>query len=83
MNYYITKIEQIISNGAYTEYANTEKVATLSLTETKFFQALANVSADIGKNHTYMLIEIKDSLGNIIRKDVVGRYVVDETDATE
>lgn len=75
MAFYIDTIEQIIKDGAYAEYGGREKVADENTALSKFYKKLSDVSADIGKNHTYMDIKITNSLGGIVKKDSVGTYV--------
>lgn len=75
MAFYIDTIEQIIKDGAYAEYGGREKVGDENTALSKFYKKLSDVSADIGKNHTYMDIKITNSLGGIVKKDSVGTYV--------
>lgn len=80
MMYYIRSIEQITGDteGTYTEYAGVEKVADENLAMSKYYKKLSDVSADIEKKHTYMNIHIENSVGGIIKQDVVGQYMVEE-----
>lgn len=79
MQYYINTIEQIISDGGkYSEYGATEKVADYTTALSKFYTKLSNVSADIGKKHTYMHIRIVNSEGFENKADTVGTYVNEE-----
>ena len=77
MKFYIDTIEQIKDEeeGTYTEYGNREKVADEQTAMSKFYKKLSDVSADLGKNHTYMDIKIVNSLGGIIKKDSIGEYI--------
>lgn len=75
MAFYIDTIEQIIKDGEHAEYGGREKVGDENTALSKFYKKLSDVSADIGKNHTYMDIKITNSLGGIIKKDSVGAYV--------
>jgi hypothetical protein len=43
-----------------------------------YYTKLANVSADIGNNHTFMNIKIVNSYGVVVKEDTVGNYVVEE-----
>ncbi len=79
MSYYIQSVEQIIKDGALAEYGNTERVVTDENTAlNKYYTKLANVSADIGVNHTYMRIKVENSVGGIIKSDAIGEYQVEE-----
>lgn len=75
MAYYIDTIEQITQEEGYAEYGGREKVGDENTALSKFYKKLSDVSADIGKNHTYMDIKITNSEGGIIKKDAVGSYV--------
>ena len=74
MKFYIQTIEQVQNENALSEYGATEKVNTEESALTKFYQKLSNVSADLGKGHTYMDIKIVNSEGGCIKKDQVGQY---------
>lgn len=76
MKFYVLKIEQIISEGTLTEYANVTKFNDKQSAEVNYFQALSNVANDIGpnKNHTFMKIQILDSFANILRQESIGEY---------
>lgn len=78
MQYYIETIEQIYKDGAYSEYGGTEKVADENTALSKYYTKLSNVAADLGQNHTYMLIKIVNSVGGEVKSDVIGQYVTDE-----
>ena len=78
MMYYIESIEQTLINGALNEYGGTEKVGEYSSAESKYYKKLSDVAADIGKNHTFMTIVLKNSLGTVIKSDKVGEYVTEE-----
>lgn len=77
MKFYIDTIEQIKgeTEGTYTEYGGREKVADEQTAMSKFYKKLSDVSADLGKNHSYMDIKIVNSLGGIIKKDSIGEYI--------
>lgn len=74
MQYYIETIEQINTDGL-AEYGGTEKVADETLAMSKYYKKLSDVSADIGKNHTYMNIKIVNSFGVTVKEDAVGNYL--------
>lgn len=78
MKYYIESIEQTLINGVLNEYGGTEKVADETTALSKYYKKLSDVSADIGKNHTYMNIKIVNSYGVVVKEDTVGNYVVEE-----
>lgn len=80
MQYYIESIEQIIKDGVLQEYGATEKVADENSALSKYYKKLSDVSADIGKNHTYMNIKIVNSYGVQVKADVVGDYVEEVTE---
>ena len=75
MQYYINSIEQIIQDGELKEYGGTEKVADETTSMSKYYKKLSDVSADIGKNHTYMNIKIVNSYGVTVKEDAVGNYL--------
>ncbi len=75
MKYYILTIEQIIKDGALTEYANVKKYNSEQSALTKYYEALSNVSADLGENHTYMNIKIISSQGQNVKEETVGEYM--------
>ncbi|MBO4735713.1 MAG: hypothetical protein J5614_04885 [Paludibacteraceae bacterium] len=75
MMYYNTTIEQIIKDGELAEYGATEKVADLNSALSKYYKKLSDVSADLGKNHTYMNIKIVNSYGVVVKEDTVGNYL--------
>ena len=51
------------------------KVADYETALSKFYTKLANVSADLSKNHTYMHIQIVNSEGFVNKTEIVGTYV--------
>ena len=75
MNNYILAIEQIIKEEKPTEYANVKKYDDEQSALTKYYEMLSNVSADLGKSHTYMNIKIIDSYGVVLKEDIVGKYL--------
>ena len=76
MKYYIETIEQIKdSEGAISEYAKVEQKSDLNLALSAYYAKLANVAADLDKNHTYMNIKIVDSLSGVVKYDSIGDYV--------
>lgn len=77
MKYYLLKIEQTLIDGVLNEYSNVAKQNDLQSCEVAYYQALANVSADLGKNHTFMAIRIVDSLGNVIKAENIGSYLTE------
>lgn len=74
MSYYIQTIEQIIKDNALAEYGTIEKITDEQLAYSKFYKKLSDVSASIGKAHTFMDIKILNSVGGIIKKDSIGTY---------
>jgi hypothetical protein len=80
MQFYIQTIEQIYKDEAYSEYGNIEKVADENTALSKYYTKLSNVAADLGKNHTYMLIKIVNSVGGEVKSDVIGQYVTENPD---
>lgn len=77
MKYYLLKIEQTLIDGVLNEYSTVAKQTSLQACEVAYYQALANVSADLGKNHTFMAIRIVDSLGNVIKSENIGTYLTE------
>ena len=83
MKYYITSIEQIKNEETtVTEYGKTEKVDDYNTALSKYYKKLSDVSADLDKNHTYMNISIVNSVGSVLKRDVIGAYQA-ETPAPE
>lgn len=81
MMYYIESIEQInTEKDGLTEYGGTEKVGEYSSAESKYYKKLSDVAADIGKNHTFMTIVLKNSLGTVLKSDKVGEYTEEIAD---
>lgn len=74
MKYYIHTIEQITKDKEISEYSKSEKVEDYSTALSKYYKKLSDVSADLGKAHTYMNISIMNSTGSIMKKDEVGAY---------
>ena len=79
MKYYIISIEQTkgAEEGAINEYITTEKVADEKTALTKHYTKCANVSNALRTTHYYADIRIVNSLGGVIKKDVIGTYVED------
>ncbi len=77
MKYYLLKIEQTLVDGVLNEYSSVSKHNDLKSCEVAYYQALANVSADLGKNHTFMAIRIVGSLGNTIKAENIGDYLTE------
>lgn len=76
MQFYINTIEQIKDEeGKLSEYGKSEKVADYETALSKFYTKLANVSADLGKNHAYMHIQIVNSEGFVNKTEIIGTYV--------
>lgn len=76
MQFYVNTIEQIVdSEGNYSEYSKSEKVADFNSALSKFYKKLSDVSADIDKNHTYMHIQIVNSEGFVNKTEIIGTYV--------
>ena len=82
MFYYIDTIEQVkgTEEGTINEYGVRSKEGSdYNVVLSKFFTKLANVSNDIGegegKNHYFMDIKIVNSVGAVMKKDQVGKYV--------
>lgn len=76
MNYYIDTIEQVkgAEEGAINEYGGRSKEGTdLNAVLAKYYKKLSDVSADIGKNHYYMVIKIVDTTGGVVKEDKLGQ----------
>ena len=76
MNYYIDTIEQVkgTEEGAINEYGGRLKEGTdLNAVLAKYYKKLSDVSADIGKNHYYMVIKIVDTTGGVVKEDKLGQ----------
>ena len=77
--YYIDTIEQVVNDdGTYSEYGSREKVSSDTAAFLKYYTKLANVSTDLGKKHTYMHIQIVNSLGVEVKKESIGTYVFEK-----
>lgn len=76
MNYYIDTIEQVkgTEEGSINEYGGRLKEGTdLNAVLAKYYKKLSDVSADIGKNHYYMVIKIVDTTGGVVKEDKLGQ----------
>jgi hypothetical protein len=76
MNYYIDTIEQVkgTEEGSVNEYGGRAKEGTdINAVLAKYYKKLSDVSADIGKNHYYMVIKIVDTTGGVVKEDKVGQ----------
>lgn len=76
MNYYIDTIEQVkgTEEGSINEYGGRSKEGTdLNAVLAKYYKKLSDVSADIGKNHYYMVIKIVDTTGGVVKEDKLGQ----------
>lgn len=76
MNYYIDTIEQVKGSeeGQVNEYGGRTKEGTdLNAVLAKYYKKLSDVSADIGKNHYYMVIKIVDTTGGVVKEDKLGQ----------
>ncbi len=76
MNYYIDTIEQVkgAEEGQINEYGGRSKEGTdLNAVLAKYYKKLSDVSADIGKNHYYMVIKIVDTTGGVVKEDKLGQ----------
>ena len=76
MNYYIDTIEQVkgTEEGSVNEYGGRSKEGTdINAVLAKYYKKLSDVSADIGKNHYYMVIKIVDTTGGVVKEDKVGQ----------
>lgn len=84
MAFYIDTIEQVKGEeeGTYNEYGKREKWSLpFNQVEAKFFKKLSDVSNDIiteetpNQNHYFMDIRIVDSLGGVLEKKSIGKYM--------
>ena len=75
MNYYIDTIEQVKGeNDSVNEYGGRSKEGTdFNAVLAKYYKKLSDVSADIGKNHYYMVIKIVDTTGGVLKEDKLGQ----------
>jgi hypothetical protein len=76
MNYYIDTIEQVkgTEEGSINEYGGRSKEGTdLNAVLAKYYKKLSDVSADIGKNHYYMVIKVVDTTGGVVKEDKLGQ----------
>lgn len=76
MIYYIDTIEQVkgTEEGSVNEYGGRSKEGTdINAVLSKYYKKLSDVSADIGKNHYYMVIKIVDTTGGVVKEDKVGQ----------
>lgn len=74
MKYYIDSTEQVIKDGALQEYASKRQFSDSQTAQVEYYRTLMNVTADLGKNHTFMTTRIVNSLGNSIKGETVGTY---------
>lgn len=81
--FYTLFIEQTQNGGTLGEYSGTNGYASHQAAQVAYFDKLKNVSADIGKAHTYCYAEIRDSFGNVYEKNVLGQRVMPEPEPVE
>lgn len=77
--FYTFFIEQTQNGDALAEYSGTTSYASHQAAQVAYFDKLKNVSADIGKAHTYCFAEIRDSFGNRYENNVLGERVMPES----
>ena len=75
--YYIDTIEQTVateeSQWTINEYGKREQwKLSYPEVQAKFFKKLSDVSADIGKNHYYMSIKLRDSNDGVLDEYTIG-----------
>lgn len=79
MLYYLISIEQTHSNGALVEYAGAKQYPTEKQAKTAFYDKCKGVNADLSDSgHTFMSIRVENSVGGIVKQDVLGAYQVEE-----
>lgn len=83
MKYYVFTIEQTIAEGGYSEYAGTKKFNDEQSALVHFYKRGSEVSNALGTTHVYMDIKIVNSLGGIIKKDRIGKYVEEDSSNVE
>lgn len=74
--FYTFFIEQTQNGDALAEYSGTTGYASHQLAQVAYFDKLKNVSADIGKAHTYCYAEIRDSFCNRYENNQLGERVM-------
>lgn len=81
MKYYVRSIEQIVTDGALSEYSTDKKKNTEDEAYTEYYNTLRNVSNDHytedtpEKQHTYMRISLEESTGRVIKCDSLWQYL--------
>lgn len=73
MKYYVDQIEQVQSEGSYTEYGSRTQKADYNAALVMFYDRLKNVSNSSA--HTFFDIKIVNSTGGIVKRDSIGTYV--------
>lgn len=74
--FYTFFIEQIVNGDGYAEYSSTKGYSDHKSAQVAYFQSLASIANDIGKNHTYAYVEIKDSFGRVYENNMLGQRVM-------
>ena len=76
MKFYVITIEQVHSESSLSEYATKSDGMTEKQASTTFYDKLSAVNKDLSDNgHTFMDIKIVNSVGGVIKKDQLGKYV--------
>ena len=76
MKYYVYITEQIVgSEGAPTEYSNVKKYGTEQEAMVYFYTRCSEIANALGKTHHFGYLEVKTSLGGIVKKDSIGSYI--------
>ena len=74
--FYTFFIEQILTNGEYSEYSSTTGYASHKAAQVAYFDKMKNVSNAMGNTHQYCLAYICDSFGNKFESNVLGERVM-------
>lgn len=76
MKYYVITSEQLHTESGLGEYMTKSDGMTEKAARTKFYDTCSAVNKDLSDNgHTFMDIKIVNSIGGIIKKDQLGKYI--------
>ena len=77
MKYYVITFEQVHNdNGSIGEYVTKSDPMTEKQAKTAFYNKCAAVNSDLSDNgHTFMKIDMANSIGGIVKQDTLGAYV--------
>ena len=71
--YFVETKEEIYTDDGLSQYAKSEKVTgDMNLAKSKYFKKCSDLSADIGKGHTYARVRLTDMYDNDLDHTLLG-----------